>query len=148
MHPYMTAELVRQLRGGLEGESRNQRLIRQLPPRARTDPERGRVTAAARTLARQVRALVGPDHLNPPPTGAVMTTRLERSGPGATTGRSPRISVAPGPSTLRPASSPSPGVPSGSGPSPVGGSAWGASTSMSCQRLASFASGSHQVSRS
>jgi hypothetical protein len=58
MHPYMTAELVRQLRAGLEGESRNQRLIRQLPPRARTDPERGRVTATARTLARQVRALV------------------------------------------------------------------------------------------
>jgi hypothetical protein len=54
----MTAELVRQLRAGLETESRNQRLIRQLPPRARTDPERDRFAASARTLARQVRALV------------------------------------------------------------------------------------------
>jgi hypothetical protein len=54
----MTAEPVRQLRAGLEAESRNQRLIHQLPPRARTDPERGRFAATARTLARQVRALV------------------------------------------------------------------------------------------
>ena len=58
MHPYLTAELVRQLRAGLEAESRNQRLIRQLPPRARTDPERGRFAATARTVARQVRAMV------------------------------------------------------------------------------------------
>jgi hypothetical protein len=58
LHPYMTTELVRQLRAGLEAESRNHRLIRQLPPRACTDPERGRFAATARTLARQVRALV------------------------------------------------------------------------------------------
>jgi hypothetical protein len=58
LHPYMTAELVRQLRADLEAEARNQRLIRQLPPRARTDPERGRFAATAQTLARQVRALV------------------------------------------------------------------------------------------
>jgi hypothetical protein len=58
LHPYMTAELVRQLRADMEAEARNQRLIRQLPPRARTDPERGRFAATAQTLARQVRALV------------------------------------------------------------------------------------------
>lgn len=58
MHPYMTAELVRQLRAGLEAESRNQRRIRQLPPRTPTDPERGRFATTARTLAHQVRALV------------------------------------------------------------------------------------------
>ena len=58
LHPYMTAEMVRQLRADLEAEARNQRLIRQLPPRARTDPERGRFAATAQTLARQVRALV------------------------------------------------------------------------------------------
>jgi hypothetical protein len=55
LHPYMTAELVRQRRAGLETESGHQRLIRQLPPRARTDPERGRFAAIARTLARHVR---------------------------------------------------------------------------------------------
>ena len=58
MHPYLNAELVRQLRAGLEAESRNQRLIRQLPPRTRTDPERGRFATTARTLAGHVRALV------------------------------------------------------------------------------------------
>jgi|RhiMetdeSRZDD1v2_1073273.scaffolds.fasta_scaffold3307757_2 hypothetical protein len=58
MHPYITAELVRQLRAALEGESHNQRLAHRLPPRARTDPARDRVTATARTLARHVRALV------------------------------------------------------------------------------------------
>jgi hypothetical protein len=58
MHPYMTAELVHQLRAGLEAESRNQRLIRQLSPRTRTDPERGRFATTARTLAGHVRALV------------------------------------------------------------------------------------------
>jgi hypothetical protein len=57
LHPYMTAELVRQLRAGLDGESRNQRVVRQLPPPARTDPER-RFATRARTLARHVRALV------------------------------------------------------------------------------------------
>ena len=58
MHPYITAELVRQLRAGLDAESRNQRLIRQLPPRTRTDPGRGRFATTARTLAGRVRALV------------------------------------------------------------------------------------------
>jgi hypothetical protein len=32
LHPCMTAELVRQLRAGLEAEARNQRLVRQLQP--------------------------------------------------------------------------------------------------------------------
>ena len=58
LHPLMTAELVRQRRAGLAAESRDQRLLRQLPPAARTDPERGRFAATAQTLARQVRALV------------------------------------------------------------------------------------------
>ena len=58
LHPFMTAELVRQRRAALDAEARNQRLIRQLPPRARTDPERGRFAATAQTLAHQVRALV------------------------------------------------------------------------------------------
>ena len=48
MHPYMTAELVRQLRAGLDGEARTQRRIRPLPPRARTDPARGRVSPQRR----------------------------------------------------------------------------------------------------
>jgi hypothetical protein len=58
MHPDMTAALVRQLRAGLEAESRNQRLVRQRQPRTRTDPERGRFAATARTLAGHLRALV------------------------------------------------------------------------------------------
>jgi hypothetical protein len=57
-HPFMTAELVRQRRAALDAESRNQRLVRQLQPRARTDPERGRLVLTARTVARHVRALV------------------------------------------------------------------------------------------
>jgi hypothetical protein len=58
MHPYMTAELVRQLRAGLDAEARNQRVVRQLHLQTHPDPERGRCAATARTLARQVRALV------------------------------------------------------------------------------------------
>lgn len=58
LHLFMTAELVRQRRAALEAESHNQRLAHQLPPRARTDPERGRFAVTARTFARQVRALV------------------------------------------------------------------------------------------
>jgi hypothetical protein len=58
LHPFMTAELVRQRRAALDAESRNQRLVRQLQPRARTDPERGRFVLTARTVARHVRALV------------------------------------------------------------------------------------------
>jgi hypothetical protein len=58
LHPFITAELVRQLRAVQEAEARNQRVIRQLQLRADTDPERGRFAPTARTLAHQVRALV------------------------------------------------------------------------------------------
>jgi hypothetical protein len=58
LHPFMTTELVRQRRAGLEAESRNHRLIRRLYLRTHSDPERGRFAATAQTLARQVRALV------------------------------------------------------------------------------------------
>jgi hypothetical protein len=58
LHPFMTAELVRQRRAALDAESRNQRLVRQRQPRARADPERGRFALTARTFARHVRALV------------------------------------------------------------------------------------------
>ena len=57
-HPFMTAELVRQRRAALDAEARNQRVVRQLQPRARANPERGRFAATARTFARHVRALV------------------------------------------------------------------------------------------
>jgi hypothetical protein len=55
LHPFMTAELVRQRRAALDAESRNQRLAHQLPPPAGTDPERGRFAVTARTSARHVR---------------------------------------------------------------------------------------------
>jgi hypothetical protein len=58
LHPFMTAELVRQRRAALDAESRNQRLIGQLQPRARADSERGRLVPTARTVVRHVRALV------------------------------------------------------------------------------------------
>ena len=58
LHPHMTAELVRQRRAALDAEAGNQRLVRQLLPTARADPERGRFAATARTLARHVRAMV------------------------------------------------------------------------------------------
>jgi hypothetical protein len=58
LHPFMTAELARQRRAALAAEAGNQRRIRQRPPRAHTDPERGRFAAPARTLAHRVRALV------------------------------------------------------------------------------------------
>jgi hypothetical protein len=58
LHPFMTEELVRQRRAALDAQSHNQRLAHQLPPRARSDPARGRFTVTARTLTRQVRALV------------------------------------------------------------------------------------------
>ena len=58
LHPYMTAELVRQRRAALDAEPRNHRLVRQLPPQARTGPQRGRFAVTAQTLARQVRALL------------------------------------------------------------------------------------------
>jgi hypothetical protein len=58
LHPFMTAELVRQRRADLDAESRNERLVRQIQPRARADPESGRFVLTARMFARQVRALV------------------------------------------------------------------------------------------
>jgi hypothetical protein len=58
LHLFMIEELVRQRRATLEAQSHSQRLARQLPPRARTDPERGRFGLTARTFVRQVRALV------------------------------------------------------------------------------------------
>jgi hypothetical protein len=58
MHPFMTAELVRQRRAALNADSRNERLVRQLPSRARADPESGRLGPTARTFARHLRALV------------------------------------------------------------------------------------------
>lgn len=57
-HPFITAELVRQRRAALDAESRNQRLLRQLQPQSRADPERRRLAAVAQTFARQVRALM------------------------------------------------------------------------------------------
>jgi hypothetical protein len=57
-HPFMTAELVRQRRAALDAEARTQQVVRQLHLRTHTDPEPGRFAATARTLARQVRALV------------------------------------------------------------------------------------------
>ena len=64
LHPFMTQELVRQRRAALDGEARNQRLVHQAEPRARADPERGRVATTARRLAHQVRALVAAGHLS------------------------------------------------------------------------------------
>jgi hypothetical protein len=61
LHPFMTAELVRQRRAALDAESRTQRLVRQRPPRARADPERGRFALTAQTFARHVRALLAHD---------------------------------------------------------------------------------------
>jgi hypothetical protein len=58
MHPYLTAELVRQRRAALAAEARNQPVVRQRQLRSHTDPERGRLAATARTVAHQVRALV------------------------------------------------------------------------------------------
>jgi hypothetical protein len=58
LHPFMTAELVRQRRADLDAESRNERLVRQIQPRARADPASGRFVLTARTFARHVRALV------------------------------------------------------------------------------------------
>ena len=58
LHPFITAELARQRRAALDAESRNQRLVRQLQPRTRADPESGRRVPTARTVAAHVRALV------------------------------------------------------------------------------------------
>jgi hypothetical protein len=58
LHPFMTAELVQQRRAAPDADSRKQLVIRQLQPRARADPERGRLVPTARTVAAHVRALV------------------------------------------------------------------------------------------
>jgi hypothetical protein len=58
LHPFMTAELVRQRRAALDAEARHQPVVRQLQLRTPTDPERGRFAATARTVAHQVRPLV------------------------------------------------------------------------------------------
>lgn len=57
-HPYMTEELVGQRRAALQAEASHGRLAGQILPQARGDPERVRFTFAARTLVRQVRAMV------------------------------------------------------------------------------------------
>ena len=58
LHPYMTEELVGQRRAALQAEASHGRLAGQIRPQARGDPERSRFTFAARTLVRQVRAMV------------------------------------------------------------------------------------------
>ena len=58
LQPLTTAELVGQRRAALDAESRNQRLVREPQPRARADPESGRLLPTAQTLAVHVRALV------------------------------------------------------------------------------------------
>jgi hypothetical protein len=58
LHPFTTAELVRQRRAALDAEARNQRLIRQLQPRGHADPESGRLVPTAQTVAAHLRALV------------------------------------------------------------------------------------------
>ena len=57
-HPYVTEELVAQRRAALHAEASHARLAGQLRPRARGDPQRARLTIAARTFLRQVRAIV------------------------------------------------------------------------------------------
>ena len=58
LHPYVTEELVGQRRAALHAEASHARLVCQIRPRARGDPKRARFTIAARTLVRQVRAMV------------------------------------------------------------------------------------------
>jgi hypothetical protein len=58
LHPYMTEELVGQRRAALHADASQARLAGQLRPRARGDPEHARFTIAARTVVRQVRAMV------------------------------------------------------------------------------------------
>jgi hypothetical protein len=81
--------------------------------------------------------------------GAVMITRLARSEPAGSTTTDPiHFQRVHGPSTLPTASSLSHGARSGSGRS-IAGRLHGmeSSTSMSCHRLASSASSSHQAYR-
>jgi hypothetical protein len=58
LHPYLTEALVGQRRAALDAEASHARLAGQIRARARGDPERARFTIAARTIVRQVRALV------------------------------------------------------------------------------------------
>lgn len=58
LHPFTTEELVDQRRAALNAEASHARLAGQLRPRARGDPERTRLVLAARTMVRQVRAMV------------------------------------------------------------------------------------------
>jgi hypothetical protein len=58
VHPFITEELVGQRRAALHAEASHARLAGHLRPRARGNPERARLTIAARTLVRQVRAMV------------------------------------------------------------------------------------------
>ena len=57
-HPYTTEALVDQRRATLHAEASQARLASQLRPRARGDPKRARFTITARTVVRQVRAMV------------------------------------------------------------------------------------------
>jgi hypothetical protein len=59
-HPYMTEALVDQRRAALHAEASHARLAAQLRPQAHGDPKRARFTIAiaARTVVRQVRAIV------------------------------------------------------------------------------------------
>jgi hypothetical protein len=57
-HPYVTEELVGQRRAALHAEASHARLAGQIRARARGDPKRVRFTIAARTIVRQVRAMV------------------------------------------------------------------------------------------
>ena len=58
LHPYVTEELVGQRRAALQAEASYARLAGQLRPRVRGDPERAGLAIAARTVVRQVRAMV------------------------------------------------------------------------------------------
>ena len=58
LHPFTTEELVGQRRAALHTEANQARLAGQLRPRARGDPESARFAITARTLVRQIRALV------------------------------------------------------------------------------------------
>jgi hypothetical protein len=58
LHPYTTEALVEQRRAALHAEASHARLVGQIRPRARGDPARAPFTIAARTVVRQVRAMV------------------------------------------------------------------------------------------
>jgi hypothetical protein len=58
LHPFMTQESVRRRRAALDAEARNQRVVHQLQLGTHTEPRARPVRRNARTLARQVRALV------------------------------------------------------------------------------------------